>query len=229
MESDRLMKILIEMSKFIGLRPDESRPKSRRVAMICFYLVLLSTNMLLKMMLIPEIENVQDVMNIFKHLPLGILLVVHYLNLLFKANEVQLLFEALNELYANLNTKPEIKFRDLPKVYQLQVVFNSLTIPIFIVGGTIGSALTKELGNVYWTPESWKGSDITFWFYFVYERFSFVFITPFVIYLQLFISLLLIHLGNVFRVYSLCLQSMIQKSDLISIINNREAFKRLES
>jgi len=221
---------LLQIAKAVGLWRVTKSAKYLRYFAIVAFVVIVSANIVLKIMLIPSIENVQDAMAIFIYLPFVIMILLKYLNFLFKAKQIGDFLSNVNRMYSQLDSKPSLLFSEFPFLLRFQVYFNAIA-PFMIVAEAFKTAFAHELVSKYWTPESWKEDPSTFWIYYAFERAFLFYTTPMVIAYEILIPLFLVHLKRIAKLHAASVKSLsFQDSQnyekkLLQVLRNHQLYK----
>jgi len=218
MISDRPVALLLKIQTILGMWPQKVSAVYLVIA-IAFFYVLVSSNIILKLLMIVSIDDADEFIKIFILLPVIFTLAAKYTTFLCKTEKLVKLLDNFDELCSDssFSNAPAVK-----KTYLFMSGQAALALLASVVETTKAAAL-HETSTALWMPEGWKDSETAFWLYFAMER---IHLTYFPIADQSFDSfanscifyLDILAKFNAKRMRDLNLNDRTQKEDLIKVI-----------
>jgi len=231
MDSDRFIVLSLKVAQLIGMWPNEgtSFNNLRRFKIATISCIAL-LSVLLKVLLIPQIKNVTDVMRVFIVLPSYLMLPLKYFVFIMKHKDISALMNELKKLYVAVGSQFHLKYSKLPLIVRIQLGLVVMT-PLMLTTDSINLAMNHKLQAAYWIPESFTNEEATFWFYFFIDRFLTLYMTIIVNVFELFVSLHLVHLKFIAELHATKLKSLnLLDKDFMErlkeVVGNHNDFRR---
>jgi len=215
MRNEKLLRILFNIQTFLGLWPKRIS-RCHYICAVSFFYSIVLINTIPQFLSLSEVENVEEFIKIFFILPSLFILVTKFTTFVFLNDEIARLLNAINGMYNDYDFSP-FKKTAMSKVHKL-IAFYTLAVLMAFPGSAIDSLITRE--TTLTIPKSWRKLETSFWFCYVDDRLSTIYIPMIMNSIDLLISISIVLFDgfaklNAARMRKLQLDN---KMDLIKII-----------